>query len=87
MRRKDDAGPWACGKEGEGENLCLVSFGALGGQMQEDCWTLSMRPQVDIWLCKATDPTWQGVVKGQPSCEVLSLRYPTQNMAEELGTE
>ena len=27
---------------------------------------LSTRPQVGIWLCEATDPTWQGVDKGQP---------------------
>jgi hypothetical protein len=34
--------------------------------MQEDCQTLSTRPQVGIWLCEATDPTRQGVDKGQP---------------------
>jgi hypothetical protein len=27
---------------------------------------LSMQPRVGIWLCEATDPTWQGVDKGQP---------------------
>jgi hypothetical protein len=27
---------------------------------------LLMRPWVGIWLCEATDPTLQGVGKGQP---------------------
>jgi hypothetical protein len=38
---------------------------ALGGQMGEDCQTLSTRPRMGIWLCEATDPAWQGVDKGQ----------------------
>ena len=29
---------------------------ALGGQIWEDCWTLSTRPQVGICLCEATTP-------------------------------
>ena len=27
---------------------------------------LFTQPWVGIWLCEATDPTWQGVDKGQP---------------------
>jgi hypothetical protein len=37
--------------------------------------------QVGIWLCEATDSTQQGVDKGQPLYQVLSLRHPTLDMA------
>jgi hypothetical protein len=55
------------------------SSGALGGQTREDCWTLSMQPWVGIWLCEATDPTWQGVDKGQPPIPV------SQSLASHAG--
>ena len=48
---------------------------------------LFTQPWVGIWLCEATDPTWQGVDKGQPPYQVLSLWHPILDMAEELRTE
>jgi hypothetical protein len=42
------------------------SSGALGGLTMEDCRSLSMRPQVGIWQCEATDPTRQGGRQGEP---------------------
>ena len=61
------AGPWVWGKEGRGrEPASHQSSCALVGQMQEDCCTLSMQPQVGVWLCEATDATQWVVDKGQP---------------------
>lgn len=46
------------GERGSGrEPASLQSSYALGR------WTW---PRVGVWLCKATDPTWQVVDKGQP---------------------
>jgi hypothetical protein len=39
---------------------------ALSKQAWEDCQRLSTWPQLGFWLCEATDPTQQGVDKGQP---------------------
>ena len=55
------------GKKGGGrEPASCQSSSALGRQMQEDCQMLSMWPRVSIWLCEATNPTWQRVDKEQP---------------------
>ena len=55
------------GKKGGGrEPASCQSSSALGRQMQEDCQMLSMWPRVSIWLCEATNTTWQGVDKEQP---------------------
>jgi hypothetical protein len=60
-------GTMGVGREGGGrEPASGQSSSALGKGMQEDCWTLCMQPREGIWLCKATDPTWWGVDKGQP---------------------
>jgi hypothetical protein len=49
------------GGEGGGrEPASSPSSCALGRQTQEDCWMLSTWPLVGIWLCEATDPSWQG---------------------------
>jgi hypothetical protein len=62
-----NCGAGCVGEEGGGkEPTSGQSSCALGRQTREDCRTLSTRPQVGIWLCEATDPTWQGVDKGQP---------------------
>jgi hypothetical protein len=47
----------------------------------------SMRLQVDIWLCEATDPTQWEVDKGQTPYQFLSLWLAALDMAEELRTE
>ena len=66
-------GLWAWGKEGSGrESTSRQSSCALGRRTLEDCRTLSTRPRVGIWLCEATDPTWQGVDKGQPLYQSLA---------------
>ena len=67
----------ACGAVGVGEEgggrepTSGQSSCALGRRTQEDCRTLSTRPQVGIWLCEATDPTRLGVgVGGQGAAPV-----------------
>jgi hypothetical protein len=59
---------WGCGWRGMGwrgrEPASSQSSCALGRRMREDCWTLSTRPRVNIWLCEATDPTRQGGGQG-----------------------
>jgi hypothetical protein len=52
---------------------------SLGRLRQEDCWTLSMRRPVGIWLYEATDPTQPRVDKGQP------LVPGTQSLASHNG--
>jgi hypothetical protein len=47
--------------------ISCQSSGALGWLTQEGCLTLSMWPQVGIWLCEATDPTWEWVDKSPAS--------------------
>ena len=54
------------GRAGRKRAVSGQSSGALGGWTREDCRTISTWPQVGIWLCEATDPTWWGVDKGQP---------------------
>ena len=55
------------GKKGGGrEPATSQSSCALGGWRWEDCQTLSTWSWVGIWLCEATDSTWQVVNKGQP---------------------
>jgi hypothetical protein len=55
------------GGEGDGrEPTSGQSSCALGRRTWEDCWTISMRPRVGIWLCEATDPTRWGLDRGQP---------------------
>ena len=85
-------GLWAWGKEGSGrEPTSRQSSCALGRRTLEDCRTLSMRPRVGIWLFEATDPTWRGWgwgwTRGSPWYQVLSLRHPTLDTAEEMKTE
>jgi hypothetical protein len=76
------------GEEVEGrEPMSGQSSCALGRRMREDCWTLSMQPQMGIWLCEATDTTWWGLTRESSSFQVLSLQHPTLDMAEELRTE
>jgi hypothetical protein len=83
-----NVGLWVCGKEGSRRKpVSYQFFGALGGQMREDCWMISMRPQVGIWLCKATDPTWRVVERGSSRYQVLSLWHRTLDTMEELRTE
>ena len=48
---------------------------------------LSSWPRGGIWLSEATDSTQQGVDKGQPRDQLLSLQHPTLDKAEELRTE
>jgi hypothetical protein len=61
---------------------------ALGRQTMEDCEMLSIRPQVGIWLCEATDPAQHGVGQGEgrgnppPPYQVLNLWHPTLDTAE-----
>lgn len=81
-------GLWTLGK-GRRERVpeSHQSSCALGRQTQENCGMVSIQPRVGIWLCEATDLTWWGVNKGQLPYQVLSLRHPMLNMAEELRTE
>ena len=50
------------GKEGRGrepasnQSSCVLG-GQMGGQMGEDCRTLSTWPCMGVWLCGATDPS------------------------------
>jgi hypothetical protein len=60
---------------------------ALGGRTWAGCQMFSMRLQVDIWLCEATDPTQWEVDKGQTPYQFLSLWLAALDMAEELRTE
>ena len=57
-------GAMGVGEEGGGRESGQSSS-ALDRQTWEDCWTFSTWPWVGIWLCEATDFTWQGVDKGQ----------------------
>jgi hypothetical protein len=54
------------GRRGRERTCVQPEFPCFGQADVEDCWTLSTRPRVGIWLCEATDPTWQGVDKGHP---------------------
>ena len=53
-------------EQGGREPASHPSSCALGRWPWEDCQILFTQPWVGIWLCEATDPTWQGVDKGQP---------------------
>jgi hypothetical protein len=57
------------GKKGEGRKpVSSQSSYVVGRRMQEACRTFSTWTWtwMSIWLCEATDPTWQGVDKGEP---------------------
>ena len=51
-------------EQGGREPASHPSSCALGRWTWEDCQMLFTQPWVSIWLCEATDPTWQGVDKG-----------------------
>jgi hypothetical protein len=83
----------SCGAVGVGEEdggtkaMSGQSSFAQGRQAWEDCRMLSTQPWVSIWLCETTDPTRQGLDKGQPPYQVFSLWHPTLDTAEEMRTE
>ena len=83
----------SCGAVGVGEEdggtkaMSGQSSFAQCRQAWEDCRMLSTQPWVSIWLCETTDPTRQGLDKGQPPYQVLSLWHPTLDTAEEMRKE
>jgi hypothetical protein len=70
------------GERGSGrEPVFHQTSSALGRQTRKDCCTLSKRPQVDVWLCEAKDPSSAG--GGQLA--VLGTRFSASGIPDTAG--